>query len=231
MIYSNTTPLYLVESDADEFLDSIGVELYDDSVAIGEHVFDGAYAEEILAENGIYLYEEGIVLEGKQADEYRARKAKEAEDEARKYDKYDNKGLTKNAPNFLKGSRARSNVGNKSSLKQGIKNASNTKTEDRIRRMHAEEIVERDRLNRSHDYSGKGLRVSKDEKGRVKSVSTDTRYSPNSRGNYYSDRFCDEEKGRRIAHNAARDAANRHLRRHTKYVKESAGIFESVEII
>ena len=79
----NIDPIALTEVDADAFLESVGVELYKDSIAIDGTLYEGAYGEEVLAENGIFLYEDGIVLEGKQAEEYKARKAKEKEDRDR----------------------------------------------------------------------------------------------------------------------------------------------------
>ena len=81
MIYSvNNEPLVLTEDAADEFLESVGVELFEDEIGIDGTLYEGSYGEEILAEHGIFLYEDGIVLEGKQAEEYKARKAKEKAD-------------------------------------------------------------------------------------------------------------------------------------------------------
>ena len=73
-------PLVLTESDADKFLESVGVELYEDEISINGTIYEGTYGESILEANGIFLYEDGIVLEGKQKDEYLARKAKEKQD-------------------------------------------------------------------------------------------------------------------------------------------------------
>ena len=87
----NIDPIALTEVDADAFLESVGVELYKDSIAIDGTLYEGAYGEEVLAENGIFLYEDGIVLEGEQAEAYKARKKKEADDaknaEALRYNK------------------------------------------------------------------------------------------------------------------------------------------------
>ena len=86
MIYSINESKSIVDrialfgEEADNFLESVEVALYEDTVAIGENVYDGAEAEEFLAENGIHLYEDHIVLEGKQAEEYKARKEKEKKD-------------------------------------------------------------------------------------------------------------------------------------------------------
>lgn len=72
----NIDPIALTESDADEFLRDMDITLYEDTMVIEGTEYEGTYGEEVLAENGIFLYDDGIVLEGKQAEEYRARKAK-----------------------------------------------------------------------------------------------------------------------------------------------------------
>lgn len=78
MIYSvNNEPLVLTETDADNFLESVGIELFETTLSINGVMYNGTYGESILAENGIFLYEDGIVLEGPEADKYRARKAEE----------------------------------------------------------------------------------------------------------------------------------------------------------
>ena len=81
MIYSvnesTVDRIALFEEEADMMLESVGVTLYNDVVAIGESVYDGADAEAFLAENGILLYEDHIVLEGQQARDYKNRKQTE----------------------------------------------------------------------------------------------------------------------------------------------------------
>lgn len=85
MIYGNngatSTPVRLYGEVADNFLESVGVSIFDDGdIAIGESVYDTETACDILEESGIVLCEDCIVLEGKQAEEYKARKAKEKAD-------------------------------------------------------------------------------------------------------------------------------------------------------
>ena len=240
MIYGNNgiTPTRLYGEVADNFLESVGVSIFDDGdIAIGESIFDLSTGCDILEENGVILCEDCIVLEGKQAEEYKARKAKEREEEANKYDKYDNKEYSRNiTPKAMMGSRANKHVGDKASLKQlsfnkgSFRNHNNTKSEDRVRRNMVEDFVERDRLSRHGSYSGKGMEIRRDKKGNTTSYYTDTRYDAYNKNGWYGDRYSDEEKNKRIAHNAARDAANRHLRRHSKYVKEST-IFSDIEIV
>ena len=74
----------LTNNDADNFLESVGVELFEDSIAIDGTLYEGAYGESILEANGIFLYEDGIVLEGKQARDYRIRKEDEILNKSRK---------------------------------------------------------------------------------------------------------------------------------------------------
>ena len=88
-VYTESVALF--GQDADEFLESVEVALYENTVAIGENTYDGADAEAFLAENGIHLYEDHIVLEGKQAEEYLERKQKEFDANMRKYSEYDSK--------------------------------------------------------------------------------------------------------------------------------------------
>ena len=64
----NIDTIALTESDADAFLESVGVELFEDSIAINGTLYEGTYGESILEENGIFLYEDGIVLEGELAN-------------------------------------------------------------------------------------------------------------------------------------------------------------------
>ena len=58
----NIDPIALTEADADAFLESVGVELFEDSIAIDGTLYEGTYGESILEANGIFLYEDGIVL-------------------------------------------------------------------------------------------------------------------------------------------------------------------------
>ena len=72
--------VFLIEDKADAFLESIGITLYEDSIAIDGTLYDGTYGESILESNGIFLYEDGIVLEGMSKKEYLDKKEQEAND-------------------------------------------------------------------------------------------------------------------------------------------------------
>ena len=87
MIYGNNNSVRLYGKVADNFLESVGVSIFDDGdIAIGESIFDLSTACDILEENGVILCEDCIVLEGEQAEEYKARKAKEKADAKKAYD-------------------------------------------------------------------------------------------------------------------------------------------------
>lgn len=237
MIYNNS--IILTEADADEFLESVGVELFENHATINGEAYSGPDAEFILEENGIFLYEDCIVIEGQQAEEYKKRKAKEAEEESKKYNKYDNSNMVDSkAADAFKGRRARTNVGNQASIKQvdvknlghSIDHHQSTKMNDRIRANYAKEIVERDRLSKIGAYDGTGMTIRKGDDGKTKSWSYGQRGGKYNDGYHYGPDFGDKDS--RIAYFAARDAANRHMRRHTKVVKEgSFGFFESLEFI
>ena len=72
MIYNHS--IALTEADADEFLESVGVELYENYAVINNQLIPGHDAESILEAYDIFLYDDHIVLEGQQAEEYLARK-------------------------------------------------------------------------------------------------------------------------------------------------------------
>lgn len=235
MIHNNS--VILIEADADEFLESIGVALYENYITIGEHSIPCIEGQSILGENDIFLCKDGIILEGEQAEAYKAKKAKEKEEESKKYDKYDINGFIDSAPKFMKGSRANNSVGNQASLKQidikdikgSTKKYDYTRSSDSVRRKYASDIVERDRLNRQPQYTGKGITIRTSD-GKPNSWSLERDYKGAINQNPYYDKHFDD-KNKRIAYAAAMDAANRHLRRHTKMVKESCGIFSSVAFI
>lgn len=84
MIYSRQ--IRLEGQEADNFLEASGITICDDEIIIEDAVVEFDAAIEHLAENGISLYEDCIILEGKQAEEYKARKAKERQEDAKKYD-------------------------------------------------------------------------------------------------------------------------------------------------
>lgn len=102
MIYNDS--IILTEADADEFLESARMDLYENSLSINENIFDGIKGQEILESNGILLCEDCIILEGEQAEEYLRKKkeVKNKEKESIENDRhghdfinnYGNKGFT-----------------------------------------------------------------------------------------------------------------------------------------
>ena len=94
MIYTNpksfnevAKPVILRGTEADAYLESVGVIMYNDHITINEMSMDGITGEKILAENGITLNEDHIVLEGERAEAVKAimeAETKKAEEEAKK---------------------------------------------------------------------------------------------------------------------------------------------------
>lgn len=81
MIYGDNSSIKLYGKVADNFLEEVGVDIFDDGdIAIGESIFDLSTGCDILEENGIVLCEDCIVLESEAAEKYKARKAKEKAD-------------------------------------------------------------------------------------------------------------------------------------------------------
>lgn len=77
---TNNETIILRGAEADAYLESVGVVMYNDHITINEMSMDGITGEKILAENGITLNEDHIVLEGERAEAVKAAKAKEAEE-------------------------------------------------------------------------------------------------------------------------------------------------------
>lgn len=112
MIYSNpktfneaatNEPVILRGAEADAYLESVGVVMYNDHITINEMSMDGITGEKILAENGITLNEDHIVLEGERAKAVKAimeAEAKKAEEEAKNEDKTEEEEVKKESVLF-----------------------------------------------------------------------------------------------------------------------------------
>ena len=210
MIYrANNEPLVLTESDADSFLESVGVELYEDSIAIDGTLYEGTYGESILEANGIFLYEDGIVLEGKQAEEYKARKANEKADKSNKQLVRD---IGRYAFSYPVGNRNRGNLIN-DDYKRG-------KAADKM--VDAELDKRRSKVDDAYKRYGHYIKLTPNHA--ISRKAFDLIDKPER------DLF-NAEKGE----DYAKDAANRHMRRHPKqYAKKSTNestIFSSIEMI
>lgn len=213
MIYSvnestmvNTDKIALFGEEADNFLESVGVTLYENTIAIGENEYNGSDAEAFLNENGITLYEDHIVLEGQQAEEYKARKAKEKADQKAKEDerfvrRYAPTGIFTGYPG------------------------------DKDRRYeHNNERTKKSPTIISPTYASKSDDIRSTMATYINSKESDRRYK-----NFYSKKFGTDEydKADKEADNhyhnraEAEDATNRHIRRHPdKYPKYESTIFD-----
>ena len=142
------------------------------------------------------------ITEGQQAEEYKARKAKEAEAESKKYDKYD---ITKNIGGRIA-------AGNRDA---GIYVSKNDHSDFRIGSKE-----DNDRSDKSTSIVKKELdaRLSR----AVNSIGGKEFTNHNSNLANLSNTK---------AMHAATDAINRHMRRHPDQYKESCGIFSNVAFI
>ena len=210
MIYStNNEPLVLIEADADSFLESVGVELFDDEIAINGTLYEGAYGEEILAENGIFLYEDGIVLEGKQAFAYSHAKKRAALDaEEKDFNRYTRRYID-NTPGR--------------NTKRG-KKSYNDRFLDRRNKYLSEEEVRRKKYFNAEDRL-RSLNKSGHDKNSALYKKSEKVF------NKAAERLEDFSNNTHVIS----DAIDRHIRRHPKqYAKKSTNestIFSDIEII
>ena len=207
MIYSpNNKPLVLVEADADAFLESVGVKLYDNEISINGTLYEGSYGESILAENGIFLYEDGIVLEGKQADEYKARKKKEQMD-------IDKKDRDREKRRTLAGNKDRGVYWTGSDFRLGSK-------DDDARSKKVDEMIDKERDSRSYEHK-RAFDIAYNKKFNDSKANEKSRITGDNSMNFDVSNTSN-----------ARDALNRHMRRHpNQYAKNESTIFSNVEII
>ena len=237
MIYiANNNPLVLTEADADSFLESVGVELFDDEIAINGTIYEGAHGEFILEGNGIFLYEDCIVLEGEAAkkvtkQDYMSRKAKEKADLEEDLKKRNDRryGFMYMPPGD-KSSYALRKDGSKQYYRGGERYYYTPRSEDdRDRDLKSSEIAVKELKNRDrryraamrtkYRYTGKYAeygdeRLKKSKEAYERMLSKDNTH------------FIDP---------AIHDTVNRHIRRHPKqYAKKSTNestIFSDIEII
>ena len=214
MIYNTnkdiqTESVALFGEDADKLLESLDIELGESTIAIGENVYDGAEAEQFLNENGILLYDDHIVLEGKQAEEYKARKAAEK----KKAEEFDSN------PRNTDGYRDPYNKGGRS-----VADYMKGRMEDSKRNLKSLDIADREREKRykkhENDFYKQTMYTYKQAKNKGKNSKDDPKMKE------LKDNVAKSEKD---LHNItggnfdrATDAINRHMRRHPEQYKESS---------
>lgn len=223
MIYSpNTEPLVLTESDADYFLESVGVELFEDSIGIDGTLYEGAYGESILAENGIFLYEDGIIVEGKQKDEYLARKAKEKADK-------DKAELERYKRRYSSGHIAGTNA-NKIDYMDPIRVIDSNRmysreVKNRMKKAGSEIVNARKKI-KNNEFTDK-------DKTRLIDAAKNLHNAARQSGTKFhlsSDAIKMTKEPTKAGMNKATDPINRHMRRHPKQYNEST-IFSDIDII
>ena len=203
MIYSRQ--IRLEGQEADNFLEASGITICDDEIIIEDAVVEFDAAIEHLAKNGISLYEDCIILEGKQAEEYKARKAKEKDEEIKKEDI---STAHRNDRNVGYKTR-RYDIITKKQTNTDFMSGYNKQDEGKMKKDYqnrdkAAKVFSREIQRRSKDDSGKVRKIETDEDG----VMIDRDYRDFTK---------------------AADATMRHVRRHPKQYSEST-IFDSVEL-
>ena len=251
MIYStNNEPLVLIEDAADSFLESVGVRLFEDEISINGVMYEGSYGESILEENGIFLYEDGIVLEGEQAEEYKARKAKEKADAEEAESNRNKRRYSKNSGYGMFHKSKQDDFDRKIASAKIYDKEATKRAEDKINaKLKLDSIKARSNAfkkkmselgpsptgNKSSDIQKRKDWTRKYVAYRDEADKLDRYYLPMNRK--------DVEKAElsynRIKDNkhSAQDAINRHMRRHPKQygkkpsVQHNSTIFSDIEII
>ena len=207
MIYNIGSTIELVGQEADNFLEDSGITICDDEIIIEDAVVEFDAAIEHLAENGISLYKDCIILEGEALEKYKARKAKEREENIEKEDK-------------TAAHRNERNVGYKT-RRYDIITGKPTNNEFMAGfKKQDKEKMKRDEQNRDKAakvFNSEIDRRNKDASGKIRKIETD------EDGDMTDRSYWDFTK--------AADATMRHVRRHPKqYARNESTIFDSVEL-
>jgi len=230
MLYNDG--IILTEADADEFLESVGVELYENHVMINGQQYPGSKGEAILETNGIFLYEDHILIEGQQAEEYLKKKMdkynadKEAEDqENEKYNPSDNYGD--------RGHGQRGHETARSGITSHMDPKYKTARELQYHRMQYGKVMPRTPKNSKEREFEKSVRRDRDIADLAKDMvdrENWNRYDRNRAADgkptkTIGDTYSDDKSNR---YNSALSATRRHLR---KELRESVSIFSSINFI
>lgn len=205
MIYNIGSTIELVGQEADNFLEASGITIRDDEIIIEDAVVEFDAAIEHLAENGISLYEDCIILEGKQAEEYKARKKKEQMDTYKK-DRDREKRRT------LAGNKDRGVYWTGSDFRLGSK-------DDDTRNKKVDEMIDKERDSRRYEHD-RAFKIAYNRDFNDSKANKKNRITSHNLMNFDVSNVSN-----------ARDSLNRHMRRHPKqYAKNESTIFDSVEL-
>lgn len=185
----------------------------------------GEEADNFLQNNGISLFENCIVLEGEQADAYKARKEKEAEEkakaekdrDARRYGDSSTTGKTGADDDKARADKAKA-----------MAKAEADKRFDGLKKT----MDERQKTDREFEEKHPNGRPTGMFKGKEKKE-YDKDYADYEKKLDKHDKDFEDAKGKMFKYGDKKkveDAANRHMRRHPEQYKES-GIFSDVKII
>lgn len=212
--------IILTEADADEFLEFVGVELFENHIMINGQHYSGSNGEAILESNGIFLYEDHILVEGQQADEYyKARRERAKEEDQKWEDQYQKRyGNTKTITTLVPKDRIYHGRGddtyqNKNYTSGGV-------SHDRVKKTN---LSPRDKIahwnKNSREFNKAHLDVAKEKTRR--DIENDWA-NPDQKVDGINTMY---------KHATAADALARHRRRHPDQYKEAADIFSSINFI
>lgn len=251
--------IILTENDADEFLESIGVTLYENSMTIGETTISGIEGQNVLEGYGIFLYEDSILVEGEQAEAYKRKKEEEkAEQKEQDKERRERRYGNGSAPGSQKLYKSKNDTEIYTGTDDRDKYKYHSK-DDAIRDGEATRVLNRDLSRRRQDVNNLikdrndyASRAYKDLKDSHPGHKPNKYINPDKRkewekdksmydrkANFYQDKIKErEDKADRattdyltLDKRAALDAINRHMRRHPEAHKESTSIFSSINFI
>lgn len=205
MIYSINKSITLYGEAADDFLDSVGVELYEEHVVIGENVYIGADGEAILNENGVYLYKDHIVLEGQQAEEH----LKKQMDDYNKNNEEDERDI------------AKYNYGRRDL------NSRSPKTVNRDPKFKTARELEAHRKTYGRIMPG----LSKSERKYADAKNAELKIARQAHDMVVNKMADDNFNKSHLYYQRAEDATRRYLRKQMKKTKHESTIFKSVDLI
>lgn len=232
MIYNRNInkSIILYGIDADKFLESCNISIYKDFVAIGDNTtISIVEARKLLEENGISLYEDHIILEGQQAEDYKKRKAKEAED--RKFEHIE-KDLNAQRSVDKADRETKSEIDRLMTKSVGTKRRDYDNARENAWRYHGATKPEYEELSKvTSSPRPKGLFKNEEKRKWDYSKQRVDEIDANNK------KFADNVETTKKAYydhmndNITKRAIKRHITRHPDMHKQESTIFESVEFI
>lgn len=220
MIYNES--IILTEADADEFLESVGIELFENHVSIQGDTYSAIDGQSILKENGIILCENCIIIQERVTswdyDSYKTYKYGPSMEEERKKEEC----------------RYYGRYGNEREKGDNIIDPQKNfyYPHDKNQHYGSDRTVDRSRVLKQPNLSPKYKKDYLDKHSDIDNKAHNALDREITRRNYQ--RSNDDNSIVDIPYSyrpMAADAKARHIRRHPKQYKESASIFSSIKFV